>query len=373
MIPLVDLNQQTKIFYQEIMHAINRVINSGRFLCGSEAELFERAFAQYCGVQYCVAVDSGTSALELALRIFKVGSGSEVIAPALTFVATVSAIVRSGAKPVLVDVEPDTLNIDPEEIERMITPKTAALIPVHLYGMPANMDAIKSIATKHDLVVIEDAAQAHGATYKGKFAGALAHMGCFSFYPAKNLGAFGDAGAITTDSRLIADYMRMLRNHGRSAWDKHEIIGGTHRMDEIQAAILRVKLKYLDGWNARRRERVALYSNVLHKDQLTLLSTMSFARSRSAYHLFVIRTPCRDRLRAYLKDRNIETGIHYKYPIHLQGCFRYLGYQKGDFPVAEKACDEILSLPLYPELSLEDVAAVGFTINEFFKKEIAYD
>ena len=366
-IPLVDLQAQTKSIYKEIMLAIDRVVLSGRYLGGEEIERFEDAFATYCGTKYCIAVSSGTDALELALKSCNIGNDSVVMTSALTFVATISAILRTGADVALLDVDPHTLSMDIASAGTYIYRKYA-VIPVHLYGFPADMGDVKSIADKYSAKMIEDAAQAHGATYGGKKVGSFSDAAAFSFYPAKNLGAFGDAGAIVTDDADIADFIRAVRNHGRTDWDTHRWIGGTHRMDEIQAAVLNVKLKCLDDWNEMRCRRVSLYCNALDTDlPFEVVTPLTSGKARSVYHLFVIRAERRDELRQYLADNGIATGIHYAKPVHLQPCFASLGYKEGDFPVAEKACKEILSLPLYPEMPLEDVAYVAEKVNDFFR------
>jgi len=362
-IPLVDLKAQYQSIKSEIDAAIKRVVESGRFILGEEVEAFEKEFAAFCGAKYAVGVDSGTAALHLSLILCGIGPGDEVITTPHTFTSTAEVVALLGARPVFVDIDPTTYNIDPNLIERAITPRTKAIIPVHLYGRPAEMDPILEIAEKHNLVVIEDAAQAHGAEYKGKRAGSLGKLACFSFYPAKNLGAYGDAGAIVTDDPELAEKGRMLRNHGRRAKYEYQLLGYAYRLDAIQAAILRAKLAHLEEWTEKRRRNAALYNELLADTHLAL--PQEDEHIRAVYHLYVVRTPYRDRLRDFLRERGIETGIHYPIPLHLQPAFQYLGYKKGDFPHTERCSKEILSLPMYPELTRAQIEIVADAIKEF--------
>jgi dTDP-4-amino-4,6-dideoxygalactose transaminase len=348
-IPLVDLEAQYEAIRSEIDAAIRRVVESRRFILGPEVVAFEEAFAAYCGVRYAVGVASGTAALDLALRACGIGQGDEVITTAMTFVATVGAIRHVGATPVLVDIDPRTYNIDPTQIESMITSQTKAIVPVHLHGQPADMDPILEIARAHGLRVIEDAAQAHGALYKGRRAGSMGDAAIFSFYPGKNLGAYGDAGAVVTDDEEIATFVRLARDHGRTKKYVHEAEGFNERMDGLQGAILRAKLAHLDDWNEARRAHAARYRALLR--DLDLVLPYELPGARSVYHIFCIRVQQRDAVLEGLRAMGIGAGVHYPIPIHLQPAFAYLGYAEGAFPVAEEAGRQFLSLPLYPELT----------------------
>ncbi|HEX9097372.1 MAG TPA: DegT/DnrJ/EryC1/StrS family aminotransferase [Candidatus Dormibacteraeota bacterium] len=349
MIPLVDLKAQYRSIKAEIDAAVGAVLEKGTFILGPEVEAFEREFKEYCDTAHAVGVNSGTSALHLALLAAGVGAGDEVITAAFTFVATVAAIEYTGARAVLVDVDPSTLTMDPRRIEAAITDKTRAIIPVHLYGQPADMDPIMDIARAHSLVVVEDAAQAHGAEYRHRRVGSIGDLGCFSFYPGKNLGAAGDGGAVTTDDDGYAQSLRMLRDWGAEEKFLHVVKGFNFRLDEIQAAILRVKLKRLGTWTELRRRLAREYSSLLSATAVRL--PVEARDVRHVYHLYSIRTPARDRVRSELHAVGIQTGIHYPIPVHLQPAYANLGYSQGDFPVSEQAADEVLSLPLYPELT----------------------
>lgn len=362
-IPFVDLSAQYKTIASEVNPAIQSVIDSCAFILGPEVKKFEEEFAGFCDVGFAVSVDSGTSAIELALRAFNVGPGDEVIAPANTFIATVLPITQLGAQPVLVDQHPDTYTIDVDQIEAAITERTKVIMPVHLYGQPADMDPILEIAKRHDLIVIEDAAQAHGARYKGKRVGGFGHAAAFSFYPGKNLGAYGDGGIVVTNDAQLDDKLRLLRNYGQRKKYHHEEIGFNHRLDSIQAAILRVKLQHLDAWNAARREHAADYTRLL--EGFGVHPPMIPTYSEPIWHLYVIRVQDRDGFQAFLKERNIDSGIHYPIPIHLQPAYQYLGYKKGDFPVTDGFADNIVSLPMYAELTDEMVAYVVEAIKDF--------
>jgi dTDP-4-amino-4,6-dideoxygalactose transaminase len=359
-IPLIDLTTQYKNLRSEINAAIQGVLDRGDFILGQDVTKLEEEFAAYCGTKYAVGLDSGLSALELSLRAFDIGPGHEVILPAHTFTATAAAITFSGATPVFVDVDPETMTIDVKKIEAAITPRTRAILPVHLYGLPADMHAISAIAKKYNLVVVEDACQGHGAYYKGQRVGALGDAAGFSFYPTKNLGAYGDAGMVTTNDAKVAETIRALRNCGQRVKNVHELAPFNHRLDSIQAAILRVKLKYLDEWIASRRRLASLYNKLLSGSDLVLPADLP--DYQHVYHLYVIRSQQRDALMAFLKERGIGTAIHYPKPVHLQPYYSNGADKRGQFPVAEKICNEILSLPMFPELTEEQVEIVSSEI-----------
>jgi dTDP-4-amino-4,6-dideoxygalactose transaminase len=346
-IPLVDLKAQYRSIRDEIDAAIQRVIDSAGFIMGPEVQAFERAFAATCEVEHCIGVSSGTAALMLALRALGIGPGDEVITVAHTFIATAEAICAVGARPVFVDIDPHTYTLDPAALAAAITPATRAVIPVHIYGQPADMTGINEIAAAHSLTVIEDAAQAHGATWQGRKAGTLATLGCFSFYPGKNLGAYGDAGAITTDDAALAEQLRLLRNHGRRSKYLHEQIGFGERLDTLQAAILHAKVAHLEAWTAARRRLAARYSEQLAHCELVLPAVAPHAEP--AWHLYVVRTPRRDALLEHLKAHGVEAGIHYPVPLHRQPAFAAFDYPA--LPVTEAVAATCLSLPLYPELT----------------------
>jgi dTDP-4-amino-4,6-dideoxygalactose transaminase len=337
---------------------MTRVVEKSDFILGRELELFESEFAAFCGAKCCVGVDSGLSALELVLHAWGIGAGDEVITAANTFIATALAISSTGATPVLVDVDPHTHNIDPEAMRSAITPRTRAVVPVHLYGRPAEMDAINEIAAQYDVAVLEDACQAHGAKYKGRRAGSLGHAAGFSFYPGKNLGAYGDGGAIVTNDEALARQLRTMRNYGQSEKYIHGIRGSNRRLDTLQAAVLRVKLRHLDEWNKLRTQHASNYYDLLFGASVLLPQISD--HMQSAWHLYVIRTPFRNAMRVRLSDHGIATGMHYPVPIHMQAAYADAGYRRGDFPITEKLADEILSLPMYAELtycSMERIAA----------------
>ena len=362
-VPFVDLRAQYQSLAAEVQQAISVVLERGDFVLGREVSLFEEEFAAYCEAEYAVGVDSGTSALELALRAFDIGPGDEVITAANTFIATAFAVSYTGATPVLVDVDPQTYTIDVSLLESAITDRTRAIIPVHLYGHPAEMDPIMEMAGRYRLVVIEDACQAHGAKYKGKRVGSLGHAAAFSFYPAKNLGAYGDGGMVVTNDERVAGSLRVLRNYGQREKYHHMVQGYNHRLDTLQAAVLRVKLKHLDAWNAARRQHAKLYRELLAHSPVVLPVEASCAEA--VYHLYVIRVEDRDGLRVYLQDRGVATGIHYPIPIHLQPSYRALGYKKGSFPVTEGCAEQILSLPMYAELTPASIEYVAEAIRTF--------
>jgi dTDP-4-amino-4,6-dideoxygalactose transaminase len=362
-VPFVDLAAQYRTIAAEILEATSRVIQEADFILGREVVLFEEEFAAFCEVKYAVGVDSGTSALELALRAYDIGPGDEVITAANTFIATALAISHTGAKPVLVDVDPLTYTIDVRGIRKAVTRRTKAILPVHLYGHPAHMEPIRQLAEKFGIVVIEDACQAHGARYKGKRAGSLGDAAAFSFYPGKNLGAYGDGGIVVTNDREVAKRLEMLRNYGQKEKYHHLFRGFNRRLDTLQAAILRVKLKYLEKWNAARRSNAKLYRDFLEG---TDVGTPAETREvESVWHLYVIRSEHRDMLRERLVSEGISASIHYPVPIHLQPAYRDLGYKRGDFPVTEGLAARILSLPMYAELTSEQVELAAVTIREF--------
>jgi dTDP-4-amino-4,6-dideoxygalactose transaminase len=361
-IPLVDLKAQYAAIKSEIDAAIQRVLSRTNFILGEEVASFEKEFAAFCQADYCVGVGSGTAALHLALLACGVGPGDEVITTPHTFIATTEAISQAGARPVFVDIGPNGYNLDPTRVEAAITPKTKAILPVHLYGQPADMQSILAIAQQHKLKVIEDAAQAHGAEYRSRRVGTWGDVACFSFYPGKNLGAFGDGGAVVTNDVETADKVRLLRNHGRREKYEHLVEGYGERLDAIQAAILRAKLPHLDKWNQRRRDHAKHYCQLLLGLPIILPSELS--DTRPVYHLFVVRTSRRDEIQRHLKTRGIEAGIHYPIPLHLQPAYRRLGHREGDFPHTEQVAREVLSLPMYPELSNEQITQVVKAIVE---------
>jgi len=362
-VPFVDLSAQYRTLATEINEAIGRVIQESDFILGREVHLFEEEFASFCGAKYAVGVDSGTSALELAIRAFNIGAGDEVITAANSFIATALAISHAGATPVFVDVDPDTYTIDVAGIERAITPRTRAILPVHLYGHPAPMEPILQIAERHGLIVIEDACQAHGARYKHKRVGSIGHAAAFSFYPGKNLGAYGDAGVIATNDGNIAERLRMLRNYGQEEKYRHSFRGFNRRLDTLQAAVLRVKLRYLESWNEARRRNAALYHKFLKESGVGLPSEADDATS--SWHLYVIRVGHRDALREHLASRGVSTGVHYPIPIHLQPAYHDLGHKVGDFPVSESCARSILSLPMYAELARCQIELVAEAVRDF--------
>lgn len=348
MIPFVDLKAQYLSIKPEIDEAVLRVLESSQFVLGEEVTAFEQDFARYCGVEHAVGVNSGTSALHLALLAASVGPGDEVITVPFTFVATTAAICYTGARPVFVDIDPTSFNMDVGQIEASITPRTKAILPVHLYGQPADMDPILDIGRRHDLVVIEDAAQAHGAEYKSRRIGSVGDLTCFSFYPGKNLGAYGEGGAITTSNVDYARKLRMLRDWGAERKYYHELRGYNYRLEGMQGSVLRVKLRYLEDWTEARRAHAERYSELLAPSHVA--TPLELPYSRHVYHIFAVRTPRRDALQQALAAQAIQTGIHYPIPVHLQPAYADLGHRPGDFPHTERAAAEVLSLPMYPEL-----------------------
>jgi dTDP-4-amino-4,6-dideoxygalactose transaminase len=362
-VKFLDLQAQYQSIKNEIDAAVLNVLASSQYVLGPEVEAFEREFAEAHGVAQAIALNSGTSALHLALLAAGIGTGDEVIAPAMTFTATGAAIAYTGATPVLVDVDPDSFTMDPALVEARITARTRALMPVHLYGQPADMDALMAIAQRHGLVVIEDAAQAHLAEFRGRKVGGIGHIGAFSFYPGKNLGAYGEGGLATTNNTELARQMRLLRDWGQDQKYHHKMIAYNYRMDAIQGAILRVKLKHLEGWTEARRRLAARYQDRLAN--LGVRPAQEIAGRRHVYHVFSIFHRRRDDLQAFLAERGIQSGKHYPVPLHLQEAYAVLGHSEADFPVAERVGREQLSLPIYPEMTGVDVDRVCDGIEEW--------
>ena len=365
MIPISDLKEQYQNIKEEIDSVIERVMERGWFILGEEVERFEREFASFLGSTHAVGVNTGTDALFIALRSLAVGPGDEVITTPLTATYTALAISMTGATVVLADIDEETYNIDPQKIEDKINKKTRVLMPVHLYGNPADMEPILALAEKHNLKVVEDAAQAHGALYKGQEVGSLGDIGCFSFYPSKNLGAYGDAGMITTNDANVAEKARLIRNGGQTDRYHHQILGVNSRMDELQAAILSVKLKHLREWNEKRRDIAHLYNERLEGLNITL--PMEREDVKHVYYLYILRTNQRDNLKEFLAENDIGTQIHYPVPVHLQKAYEFLNVSSGSLPCAGKAAREVLSLPMYPELKEKQVNFVSETIRKFYE------
>lgn len=366
-VPLLDLQAQYAPIRDEVLAAITRVCDSQRFIMGPEISALERELAALIGVDHAVAVSSGTDALLLALMALNIGPGDEVITSTYSFFATAGAVARLGARPVLVDIDPVTYNIDTAAIEAAITPRTRAIMPVHLFGLCADMDRVLAIAARSGVPVIEDAAQAIGSTYRGRPAGGMGAFGCFSFFPSKNLGAFGDAGLVTTNDAALAKRAQLLRMHGMEPKYYHHLIGGNFRMDALQAAVLRVKAPYLAAWTEGRRRNASRYHE-LFRDQHLLDRIVLPVESEGLRHIFnqfVIRVPNRDGLKAFLDARQIGNEVYYPVPFHLQPCFADLGYSRGAFPHAERAADETIAIPIYSELSLDQQRTVVTAIAEF--------
>ena len=364
-ISLVDLKRQYESIKTEIHEAINLVFEDSVFVGGERLKAFEENFAKASGADFCIGVNSGTSALHIALMALKISEEAEVIVPANTFFATPEAVSLAGAKPVFVDCEPRFYNINPELIESKITEKTRAIIAVNLYGQPAELDKIKDIADKYNLSLIEDCAQAHLAKLKNKPVGTFGICGCFSFYPGKNLGAYGEGGAVITNDKNFADKIRVLREHGSRQKYYHECIGHNYRLETLQAAMLDVKLKYLSCWTELRREKVKIYRELL-KENIFLKLPEENEKSEHVYHLFVVRAEKRNELIKFLAQKGIIAGIHYPVPCHLQKAYEFLGHKRGDFPVSEKYSKEIISLPLFPELTDKEIKYICLCINEFY-------
>jgi dTDP-4-amino-4,6-dideoxygalactose transaminase len=361
MIPFVDLRAQYRSIKAEIDEAIARVLETTAFVLGREVEAFEAAFAEYVGAKFCVGLNSGTAAVQLAVMACGVGAGEEVIVPANTFFASAEGVSTAAASPVFVDADPVSYTIDPAKIEAAITERTRAIMPVHLYGQTADLDPILEIANRYNLLVIEDAAQAHGSLYKEKRVGALGRAGCFSFYPGKNLGAYGEGGAVVTNDAEVARRVRLLRDHGSEQKYRHEVVGYNFRLEGIQGAVLNVKLRHLDRWNDLRRAHAARYDELLSESGLTLPREMPYARH--VYHLYVVQTNERDALQQRLNEAGVQTGIHYPVPIHLQPAYASMGHKVGDFPESEKQAGRVLSLPMFPELTDEQINKVAEAIN----------
>jgi dTDP-4-amino-4,6-dideoxygalactose transaminase len=362
-VPFLDLQAATRELKKEIDAALARVLDSGYFVLGRELEAFESEFAEYAGVKHCVGVGNGLDALVLSLKALGVSQGDEVLVPSNTYIATWLAVSYAGAKPVPVEPDERTYNMDPEKIEGALTGRTKGMIPVHLYGQPADMDRIREIAKKHKLWIVEDAAQAHGARYKGNHVGGMGDMAGWSFYPGKNLGALGDGGAVTTNSSELAERVRVLRNYGSRVKYFNEVKGVNSRLDEIQAAILRIKLRHLNDWNNRRRRIAAQYQTGLASAGLVLPYVPDWAEP--VHHLFVVRSKQRDALRQHLEKSGIATLVHYPVPPHLQQAYKDLGMRAGDLPISEKIHEEVLSLPIGPHLSESQAASVIQAVREF--------
>nr|MBI5455841.1 DegT/DnrJ/EryC1/StrS family aminotransferase [Candidatus Levybacteria bacterium] len=366
-INFVDIQKQYVLHQDEFDSAIKKVMIKGDFILGEELINFEKEFAKFCNAKYCIGVASGTDGLFIALKVLGIKPGDEVITAANTFIATALAITMVGATPVFVDMDPQSYNIDPQQIEGKITKKTKAIIPVHLYGQPADMDIILKIAKKYKLKILEDACQAHGAIYKQQRVGSIGDIAVFSFYPGKNIGAFGDGGAIVTNNKKLADKIVFLRNWGGKIKYHHEIKGINSRLDTIQAAVLRVKLRYLEEWNKKRKEHADYYTKAL-SGLASITVPKELSNVIPVYHLYVIQTTQRDALLDYLRKKDISVGIHYPIPIHLQKAYKDLGYKKGDFPETEKYAKKILSLPMYPELTEKEIDYIALSIKEFFNQ-----
>jgi dTDP-4-amino-4,6-dideoxygalactose transaminase len=363
MIPFVDLRAQYQGIKAEIQAAIQGVLESGQYVLGDEVAKLEDEFAKYSGAAHGVALNSGTSALHLALLAANVGAGDEVVTVSHTFVATVAAIGYTGAKTVFVDIDPRSFTLDPAKLEKAITPRTKAIIPVHLYGQSADMDPILEIARRHAVAVIEDAAQAHGAEYRGRRVGSLGDLGCFSFYPGKNLGAYGEGGMVVTNDEARAKTIRMLRDWGQDRKYHHVLKGYNYRMEGFQGAILRVKLRHLEAWTEARRASAARYDSLLAgSDVVNAPEAMRWGRH--VYHVYAVRTPNREALQSKLQQEGVQTGIHYPVPAHLQPAYADLGYRSGDLPCSEQAANEVLSLPMFPELTEAQIHAVVNAIGK---------
>jgi dTDP-4-amino-4,6-dideoxygalactose transaminase len=365
-VPFVDLQAQYQSIKTEVDRAVARVIENASFILGREVEAFEAAFAEYVGARFCIGLNSGTAAIQLAVTACGLGAGDEVIVPANTFFATAEGVSTANATPVFVDADAESYNIDAARIEAAITERTRAIMPVHLYGQAADLDAIFDIAERHNLIVIEDAAQAHGTRYKGRRVGALSRAGCFSFYPGKNLGAYGEGGAVVTNDEEVARRVRLLRDHGSERKYHHEIVGYNYRLEGIQGAVLNVKLPHLDKWNQLRRRHAALYNELLSESGLTLPREMPY--SEHIYHLYVVQTDARDALQKALSESGVQTGIHYPIPIHLQRAYSSLGHKVGDFPEAERQASRVLSLPMFPELTENQIMHVADVIQDSIKR-----
>jgi dTDP-4-amino-4,6-dideoxygalactose transaminase len=362
-VPFADLRQQYLAIRDEVLTAVDKVFDSTQFVLGREVAAFEEEFADYCGAQYGIAVNSGTSALHLALLAAGIGPGDEVITVPATFVATAAAIVYTGAVPVFVDVDPVTYTMDPTQIEAAMTARTKAILPVHLYGQSADMDAIREIARVHGLVVIEDACQAHGAEYRGRRCGSIGDLGCFSFYPGKNLGAYGEGGIVTTNSPEFARTIRMLRDWGAEKKYQHVLKGFNYRMEGVQGAILRVKLKYLEQWTEARRAHAAAYTRLLANSDLVLPAENP--ENRHVFHVYAVLTQRREEFMKTLNAQGVQTGIHYPIPVHLLPAYSDLNYSAGEFPEAERIAAQEVSLPMFPEMTEAQIDSVCQAVQQF--------
>jgi dTDP-4-amino-4,6-dideoxygalactose transaminase len=364
-VPFLDLKAQFEQVEKEVMPMISKSLANASFIGGPEVTGFESEFAAFCESEYCVGVGSGTDALRFGLMAAGIGPGDEVITVPNTFIATTEAISQVGAVPVFVDICSDTYNIDVSKVKEKITERTKAILPVHLYGQPADMDSLIQIAEENNITVIEDACQAHGALYKNRKVGALGTLGCFSFYPGKNLGAFGEGGAVVTKDEKLAKHIKMIRDHGQAKKYFHDIEGYNGRLDAIQAGVLRIKLKRLKGWNETRRKNAAYYSELLASvPSVTIPAEADFAKS--VYHLYVILVDRRDELQEFLLKKGISSGLHYPLPLHLQKAYRHLGHTENSFPVTEEVAKRLLSLPMFPELSKTQIEYVVTSIKAFF-------
>ena len=368
-VDVFSLKRQYEAIKDEVKEAVGKVMQSGMFILGQDVGLFEQEFARYCSVKYGIGVNSGTDALFLGCLACGIGKGDEVITMPYTYIATALGISMTGARPVFVDIDERTYNIDTSKIEKAITEKTKAILPVHLYGHPADMDPIMEIAGKHNLKVIEDCAQAHGALYKNKKVGSFGDAGCFSFYPTKNLGAFGDGGIVVTNSEEIKERVLLFRDYGRKGRYEYVVKGYNSRLDTMQAAILRVKLRHLDRWNGMRRNNARLYTRLFKEKEIEIILPCEADYAEQVYHLYPVRVKNRKHVMDSLAEKGVRTLIHYPIPIHLQETYKDLDYKKGDFPVSEKCCEEILSLPMYPELPAEDIGYVVDSLNKTLKQE----
>jgi dTDP-4-amino-4,6-dideoxygalactose transaminase len=365
-IPYFDLPAQLRPLRKEMDAAIAKTLDNCSFCLGPDVVQFERDFAAYCGAQHAIGFNSGTSALHIALLLLNIGPGDEVITTPFTFVATSWAISYVGAKPVYVDIEDKTFNLDPRLVEKAITPRTKAILPVHLYGQPCDLDPLLEICRKHKLPLVEDAAQAHGAKYRGKTVGTFGAMSEFSFYPGKNLGACGEGGALVTNDAAYAKRAKSLREHGSTERYYHDEVGYNYRMEGLQGAVLGVKLKHLDKWTQQRRQVAHRYHELLAETPLQLPLEAEYAES--VYHVYAVRHPRRDELKKHLEANQVGCGLHYPLPLHLQKCYASLGYHAGDFPIAEKAARECLSLPMFPDLTEEQIQRVVTVIKDFFAR-----
>ena len=363
-VPFFNLSRQTTALKAEILSAIELVVDASAFASGPFVRQFEEKFATFCEAKHCLAVSNGTDALLFALLALGIRPGDEVITVPNTFIATVEAITQIGAKPIFVDVHPDTYNMDADLVEEKITKKTKAILPVHLYGQPCNLEPLLQLAQSHSLALIEDACQAHGARYKGKRIGSWGDVGCFSFYPGKNLGAFGEAGALVTNNDSLVETVIKLREHGQRKKYYHDIPGFNGRCDGIQGAVLNVKLPYLEKWNKKRREIAKFYSESLrHHSRITL--PIEAENVESAFHLYVVRVSDRDSLITHLNRHQIGWGLHYPVPLHLTEAYAHLGFQKGAFPITERYAEEVISLPMFPELTTEEMVRVTEVLKQF--------